>query len=94
MARMFQIVKKDLYTRKTLMGKEIYPVHVAIPDYKAIHNHTCNMIVSYNDDSIKTLVARVLHSEFNEKWSVDGMEVSVEVIENVQHNQQPQKQVG
>lgn len=85
MARMFQIIAKDWYKRRMLSGKEIKPVHVAIPDYQQVHNHICNMIVSYNDDSIKTLIARVLYNELTEKWTVDGMEVAVTVIENHQY---------
>jgi len=86
MARMFQIIPKDWYKRRTVTGKQIKPVHVAIPDYQEVHNHICNMIVSYSDDSIKNLIARVLYNELTDKWTVDGMEVAVTVIENYQEN--------
>ncbi|MEW6990948.1 hypothetical protein AADZ91_09700 [Colwelliaceae bacterium 6441] len=86
MARMFKIIPKDWYKRRNLIGKEIKPVHVAIPDYQEVHNHICNMIVSYNDDSLKTLIARVLYNDLTGKWTVDGMEVAVTVIENYQSN--------
>jgi len=94
MARMFQIIPKDWYKRRTFMGKEVKAVHVAIPDYEAIHNHICNMIVSYSDDSLKTLIARVLYNDLTEKWTVDGMEVSVTVIENCQSNLVDDQQAG
>ncbi len=82
MTRTFQIIPKDWYKRRTLTGQEIKPVHVAIPDYQAVHNHICNMIVSYSDESLKTLIARVLYNDLSQKWTVDGMEVAVHVIEN------------
>ena len=87
MAREFKIIPKDWYQKRTLTGKIIEPVHVAIPDYQEVHNHICNMIVSYSDDSLKTLIARVLYSDFNEKWTVDGMEVAVTVVEMSQENE-------
>ncbi|GHG08258.1 hypothetical protein [Thalassotalea marina] len=84
MARKFDIIHKDWYKRRTLIGRQIKPVHVAIPDYQPIHNHICNMIVSYDDGSLKTLIARVLFNELSNKWTVDGMEVAVTVVEGFQ----------
>mgnify|MGYP000135564806 CR=1 FL=1 len=86
MAREFKIIPKDWYQKRSLTGKKIEPVHVAIPDYQQVHNHICNMIVSYSDDSLKTLIARVLYNDLNEKWTVDGMEVAVTVVEISQEN--------
>ncbi|MDO6428869.1 hypothetical protein Q4489_17830 [Thalassotalea sp. 1_MG-2023] len=86
MARKFEIIEKDWYKRRTILGKDIKPVHVAIPDYQPVHNYICNMIVSYDDDSLKTLIARVLYNELTSKWTVDGMEVSVMVIEMSNEN--------
>lgn len=86
MARKFEIIQKEWYKRRTLTGKEITPVHVAIPDYQPVHNYICNMIVSYDDDSLKTLISRVLYNELTGKWTVDGMEVSVSVIELSKEN--------
>ena len=60
---------------------------MAIPDYQEVHNHICNMIVSYSDDSLKTLIARVLYNDLNGKWTVDGMEVAVTVVEISQKNE-------
>ncbi|WP_448564460.1 hypothetical protein [Thalassotalea ganghwensis] len=94
MARMFKIIEKDWYKRRTLTGREVKPVHVAIPDYQQVHNHICNMIVSYDDNSIKTLIARVLFNELNQTWTVDGMEVAVTVIEDVQERWANQEQLG
>lgn len=96
MARKFEIIQKDWYKRRTITGKQVKPVHVAIPDYKPIHNHICNMIVSYDDDSLKTLIARVLYNELTNKWTVDGMEVSVTVVEGCQQTPEQfvDKQVG
>ncbi|MCO4797806.1 MAG: hypothetical protein KC484_01220 [Colwelliaceae bacterium] len=87
MARMFKIIPKDWYTKRSLTGKKIEPVHVAIPDYQEVHNHICNMIVSYSDDSLKTLIARVLYNSYTKKWMVDGMEVAVSVVEISQENE-------
>lgn len=94
MARMFKIIEKDWYKRRTPAGKEISPVHVAIPDYQKTHNHICNMVVSYSDGSTKALIARVLFNEFNNQWSVDGMEVAVKVIENAQKNYLSEEKTG
>lgn len=94
MARMFEIIAKEWCTRRTFTGKKISPVHVAIPDYQPTHEHICNMIVSYSDDSVRTLTARVLYSEFNDQWTVDGMEVEVRVRENVQSGYQPNEEAG
>ena len=87
MAREFKIIPKTWYKSRTFTGKQIEPVHVAIPDYQEVHNHICNMIVSYSDDSLKTLIARVLYNDLNEKWTVDGMEVAVTVVELSKENE-------
>ncbi|XQW86356.1 hypothetical protein ACOYR1_06425 [Thalassotalea piscium] len=94
MARMFKVVSKEWYKRRTPDGKEIMPVHAIIPDYQPIHNHICNMVVSYSDGSTKSLISRVLFNEFNNQWSVDGMEVSVRVIEQIQDNFLSDEQTG
>ena len=94
MARMFKIIHKDWYKRRTLTGREVKPVHVAIPDYQQVHNHICNMIVSYDDNSIKTLIARVLFNELNQTWTVDGMEVAVTVEEDTQESWLDREQTG
>lgn len=91
---MFKIIEKDWYKRRSASGKDISPVHVAIPDYKEIHNHICNMVVSYSDGSTKALIARVLFNEFNNQWVVDGMEVVVKVIKGAQENFQSEEQTG
>lgn len=94
MGRMFQIIAKDWYKRRSPTGAEIKPVHVSIPDYKATHNHICNMIVTFSDRSTKTLIARVLFNELTNQWTVDGMEVAVTVIENYDEQHGADKKVG
>ncbi|GAA5134426.1 hypothetical protein [Thalassotalea piscium] len=91
---MFNIIEKEWYKRETSTGQYITPVHVVIPDYQQVHNHICNMVVSYSDGSTKSLIARVLFNEFNNQWTVDGMEVAVKVIENAIENFQSDEQVG
>ncbi len=77
----FTIIKKDWYKRRQPIGRQAYPVSVSIADYQATHNHFCNMIVHYNDDSEKSLIARVIYNKLKEQWTVDGMEVAVIVSE-------------
>jgi len=84
MARTFKIIPKDWYKRRELKGGDIKPVHVTIPDYQKIHNHICNMVVTYSDKSTKVLIARVLFNELADRWTVDGMEVAVTVLEGFQ----------
>ncbi|GHF01976.1 hypothetical protein [Thalassotalea profundi] len=91
---MFKIIEKDWYKRRSPSGEDISPVHVAIPDYQEIHNHICNMVVSYSDGSTKALIARVLFNEFNNQWIVDGMEVVVKVFKEAQENYQSDEQTG
>lgn len=82
MTSTFQIIVngggKNQFTANT--KATLQPVNVAIPDYQQINNHICNMIVSYNDGSVKPLIARVLYNQLTEKWIVDGMAVVVNVI--------------
>ncbi len=85
MARFFEIIPKDWYKRRNKTGEQVKAVHVYIPDYLAIHNHICNMVVSYSDSSVKTLVARIIYNSLSEEWTVDGMEVSV-VVQEKQSN--------
>lgn len=82
MTRTFQIIPKDWYKRRKLSGTQIKPVSVVIPDYQESHNHICNMVVTYSDQSSKTLISRVLYNSFTDKWTVDGMEVAVLVQES------------
>ena len=83
MSREFQIIPKNWYKKKRLTGEEVKPVHVAIPNYQAIHDHTCTMITSYSDGTLKRLKARVLYNDLSQQWTVDGVEVAVIVVETV-----------
>lgn len=86
MERTFEIIPKDWYKRRSKTGEQVRAVHVEIPDYLATHNHICNMVVRYSDNTTKTLIARVIYNSLSEKWTVDGMEVSVVVVEECQSN--------
>ena len=73
----FTIIDRQWYKRRQPSAQQVQPVSVVIPDYQAIHNHFCTMVVSYSDGSEKSLIARVIYNQLNEQWTVDGMEVAV-----------------
>lgn len=79
MAR-YEIIEKDWYKRRAPDQKSKVPVHVDIPDFKMEANHMCKMFVTYDDNSQKALLARVIQNQITKQWTVDGMEVAVRVI--------------
>jgi len=80
MTSTFKIISKDWHKQQASFKNTPQPVDVIIPDYQQTHNHICNMIVSYNDHSAKALIARVLYNQLTGKWTVDGMELVVAVV--------------
>jgi len=79
MTSTFKIISNDWYKQQSSPERKLQPINVIIPDYQQTHNHICNMIVSYNDNSAKALIARVLYNQLTGKWIVDGMELVVAV---------------
>ena len=77
----FQILARDWHKRRKPSHKTIEPISVEIPNFMLEHNHMCTMVVTYSDDSKKELIARVIHNQLAQRWTVDGMEVAVEVVE-------------
>jgi hypothetical protein len=80
MTHKFEIIEKSWFKRRT-PRPEPKPVSVEIPDYKQERNHFCDMHVTYDDGSTKTLLSRVVQNHIKKHWIVDGMEVSVLVIQ-------------
>jgi hypothetical protein len=78
----FNIIEKDWYKRRT-PRVALTPVAVSISDYKAEHNHMCTMQVTYEDGSVKELIARVIYNKLNHTWTVDGMSVAVKVTQEL-----------
>jgi len=79
--REFQIIPRDWYKRRRPDQAQPIPVSVQIPEYQALANHICKMLVSYSDGSKKELIGRVIYNKLKHYWTVDGMEVAVRVIE-------------
>lgn len=78
--RTFEIIEKDWYKRRAPGIKAVIPISVEIPAYQETHNLMCDMVVTFNDGSKKTLLARVIQNKLTQVWTVDGMEVAVKVI--------------
>ncbi|NMP32530.1 hypothetical protein HII17_13250 [Thalassotalea sp. M1531] len=77
----FEIIERDWYKRRSPKEAIIKPVSVTIPDYTSTHNHMCKMHVVYSDKSEKSLIGRVIYNKLNDRWTVDGMELAVNVVE-------------
>ena len=76
----FKILARDWYKRRKPSSQIIEPLKVDIPNFKQEHNHMCTMVVTYSDHSTKELIARVIYNQLAKRWTVDGMELAVEVI--------------
>ena len=83
MSKKFHIIGRDRSNCQTLNKQKIHPVQVSIPDYQQTHDYICNMIVNFSDNSVKSLIGRVIYNELKQKWIVDGMAVTVNVEEPV-----------
>ncbi|REL27114.1 hypothetical protein DXX93_11415 [Thalassotalea euphylliae] len=77
----FKILARDWHKRRKPNPKTREPLSVEIPHFKREHNHMCTMVVTYSDNSKKELIARVIYNQLAQRWTVDGMEVAVEVLE-------------
>lgn len=75
----FEIIEKSWAKRRrfTQLPK---PSTVSIPDFKLKENSYCNMLVEYDDGSVKELFSRVIRNHITHQWTVDGMHVAVKVI--------------
>ena len=79
MSKVFHIIACDCFEQRVAHKQNIYPIQVNIPDYQQTDNYLCNMIVSYSDYSIKSLIGKVIYNKLKQKWTVDGMAVAVNV---------------
>ncbi|WP_286261080.1 hypothetical protein [Thalassotalea atypica] len=80
MTHQFKIIEQDWYKRRVPTNKRNRPVSVSIPDYQQVPNHMCQMIVTYDDGFKKELLARVIQNQITKNWTVDAMEVAVQVL--------------
>ena len=81
MTHSFQIIAKFSNKKYFAAEETVKPIGVVIPDYREINNHICNMVVTYNDCSEKSLIGRVNYNNLTDIWTVDAMEMAVNVID-------------
>ena len=79
MTYQFEIIPKS-WSKRRKPTAEAKPVSVAIPDFELIHQHFCNMQVTFEDGSQQTFLSRVLQNKITGAWTVDGMHVAVSVV--------------
>ena len=77
----FEIIEKDWFKRREPNKIKRKVLEVRIPDYKQEQNHFCDMFVTYDDGTEAKYIARVIYNKINDYWTVDGMHVSVKVID-------------
>lgn len=75
-----EIIHKDWYKRRPADINTNKPVSATVTDFEFTHNHFCTLIVTYEDKTTKSLLARVLYNSIKDSWAVDGMEVAVKII--------------
>lgn len=75
----FDIIPMDWHKRRPASQPSRIPVKVDIPDFEFTHYHFCNMIVTYDDCTVTTIIGRVLYNDRQNSWAVDGMSVAVRV---------------
>ena len=75
----FEIIEKS-WSKRRRLEKIPKPRTVNIPDFTLRENAYCNMIVEYEDGSVKTLFSRVIRNHITKQWTVDGMLEAVKVI--------------
>ncbi|MFD2166979.1 hypothetical protein ACFSJY_12010 [Thalassotalea euphylliae] len=80
MTYQFEIIPRDWYKRRSPSLPQRKPSQVSIDNFVLEHNHICHMQVQYDDGSQKTLIGRVIYNKLAERWTVDGMELAVNVI--------------
>tara|TARA_R110001583_G_scaffold131248_1_gene282935 strand:+ start:2626 stop:2898 length:273 start_codon:yes stop_codon:yes gene_type:complete len=76
----FKIVPANWFKRRT-PRPEPKPVNVIkIDGFKLMKNHLCRMHVKFDNGEVREFLSRVIYSDINGKWLVDGMHVYVEVV--------------
>jgi len=79
----FKIITNNCYQSNNTVKNHIKAISVSIPDYQEVHNHICTMDVTYNDRSIKSLIARVIYNNLTNDWIVDAKALVVNVIDTL-----------
>ena len=77
----FEIIERSWFKRRSPTPNQPIPISVTVTDYKQEHDHLCKMHVTFDDDSKKDFISRVVYNELNDYWTIDGMHVAVKVIE-------------
>lgn len=74
-----EIIKKDWTKRRIATAPVVNAISADVIDFQLVHNHFCTLVVTYSDNSVKELLARVLYNSIQQTWAIDGMEVAVRV---------------
>lgn len=76
----YQVITKSWSKRRPLdSSKEVQSIQFI--EFKKQHNHFCKMAVVYQNGAQETLISRVIYNDIKKHWTVDGMKVSVRLIE-------------
>lgn len=76
----YEIIKKSWSKRRKL--DEVNEIEtIEFEEFEKQHNHFCKMVVTYTNGSKEKLVSRVVYSDVNQHWIVDGMSVAVRLLE-------------
>ena len=81
----FELQPLDWYKRRA-PSKEPVALSVEVTGFEKVHNHKCELRVSYDDGVVRDLIGRVLHNTLKDHWTINGLNangfvVSVKVIE-------------
>ena len=72
----YTIIEKSWSKRRKLDHSPTI-TNIEFIDFEKQHNHICKMRVFYEDQSVQTLISRVIYNPIKDHWSVDGMQVAV-----------------
>ncbi|TQV72245.1 hypothetical protein FLL45_18680 [Aliikangiella marina] len=72
----YEIIEKS-WSKRRKLDEQVEITDIEFKDFAKVHNHFCKMIVTYSDGKSERLVARVVYSDINQHWIVDGMSVAV-----------------
>jgi len=75
----YEIIQKS-WSKRRQLDKTNEIDSIEFEDFKQQHNHFCKMIVKYANGNVERLISRVVYSEVNQHWIVDGMSVAVRLV--------------
>ena len=76
----YKILEKDWCKRRVDKPKPEID-RVEVPDFKKEHDHFCDMFVFYKNGDEKKYRSRVIYNELKKHWAIDGMHVSIIVLD-------------